>query len=698
MVEGSYKKLYEVLFFENNPKEALEKLKILKEKGNNLDYETLNLLRAFALLFMDDLRGAELIASNVKLPEAEVLKAITGIKKLQFREGHEILGNYVQHGENKYVKAEALYRLIQLHILLNDMDSARKTYEELLQFSTLMDLVPFRWMNEIQRARITLATTGNIDLTINILEAAEKGLMESRNINRRIVSQILLAYNEGLRGNRQKSMKYLKSARSLSLLSGSSLVQGLVYYYECIVNKMFKRMDSEICNRAMNLIELSGDEIMKTEIKMDKIKHLIEENRLEEAEASIVDLINRLENTEYRFKLPFLKYYLAETKLLRGNIEKTIELVDKYESEYGSSNPFLYITMLHLKTSALSRKGNVKEALDLFYKTLNLTQEHNVQNYWTHSVDDLLDKLHMILKEYLKREKSVPPYMIKLLLEGRFLDDAVENISMDMEKAMDYLDLGTVEKFLPILEKMDPLFREKYSRRIRYRINLLGNFRITIGNKILMEDDLERPINAKVLKYLIINRNNFIEREKLIEDVWGDKRSDRTGRTLNTILSNIRKLLHPLGEKSTTIKSNKKHVGFFTDERFTIDIDEFEERVRRGNLSYFSRQLSEAKALLQEAIELYIGDLLPSDLYEEWIENERERLKNLYISALTTLTEIMKKEGFMGLAISILEEALYRYPEREIYENLLKLLRESGQEDRIKYWENYIENVLFSKS
>ncbi|GEM_PF-2357507 len=698
MVDELYKKLYEILFFENNPKEALEKLKILGEKTGDRDYETLNLLRAFALLFMDDLKGAELIASNVNLPEAQVLKAITDIKKLRFREGREILMNYIYDGENKYVKAEALYRLIQLYILLNDMESARKTYDELLQFAIVMDMLPFRWMNEINKARMILATTGNVDLAINILEVAEKGLMESRNINRRIVSQILLAYNEGLRGNRQKSLNYLKNARSLSLLSGSSLVQGLVYYYECIVNKMFGLMDSEVCNRAMNLIELSGDEIMKTEIKMDRAKHLIKENRLEEAEISIVDLINRLGDTEYKFKLPFLMYYLAETKLLMGDLEKTIELVDRYESEYGSLNPFLYITMLHLKISALSRKGNMEEALKLFYKTLDLTQEYELQNYWTRDVDDLLDKLRTVLKEYLKKEDLVPPYLIKLLLEGGFLNDSVETISMNMERAMDYLDLGTVEKFLPILEKMDPLFREKYSRRIRYRINLLGNFRIIIGNKILTEDNLERPINAKVLKYLIIHRNNFIEREKLIEDIWGDKRSDKTGRTLNTILSNIRKFLHPLGEKNTTIKSSKKNVGFFTDERFSIDVDEFEERVRKGKLSYFSRQLSEAKALLQEAIEMYIGDLLPSDLYEEWIENERERLKNLYISALTTLTEIMKKEGFMGLAISILEEALYRYPDRQIYENLLHLLKENGQDDRIKYWENYIENVLFSKS
>ena len=687
--------IYKILFLQSNPKETLEKLRIFRGKTDHSTKEHIELLRAFTLMFLDDLKGSRLLSKNLRVPEVKVLHAILDIKKLKFREGHEKLKEYTETGENIYVKGEAMYRLTQLYILLNDLKSAEKMYEKLLEHSLIHDMPAFRWMNEIHRARITLSTSGNLDLTIAILEAAEKGLMESRNINRRIVSQVLLAYNESLRKNIERTREYLKRAYRLSQLSGSSLVQGLVSYYECIINRMYGRMDMEVCNRAKSLIELSSDEIMKTEIRIDEIKHLIEEKRSREAEESIHNLMERLKNTDYRFKIPLLTYYLSETKLLEGKLDEVIRIVDEYIAQYGTERPFLYLTMLHLKASALSRKGRMEEALSIFRDTLRITQENNLEKYWSHEVEDLLEKLGPTIEEFLKREKSIPPYLINLLLEGNYLSTYKDTINLDMDRAMDYLDFSTAKKYLELLEEIEPNFRERFSRRIRYRINLLGYFRITIGNETLTEGDFQRPIYAKVLKYLIINRNRMIEREKIMEDIWGENRSEGTGRTLNTILSNIRKLLHPLGEKSSTIKSGKRSIGFFPDDRFTIDIQEFEESAKKGNILYFSGRISEAKALLRQAIEIYVGDLLPSDLYEEWIERERERLKNLFIKALLTLTDIMKREGFVELAISMLEEALYRYPEREIYDALTSLLRRSGQEERVGYWSGYIERVLF---
>jgi LuxR family maltose regulon positive regulatory protein len=61
------------------------------------------------------------------------------------------------------------------------------------------------------------------------------------------------------------------------------------------------------------------------------------------------------------------------------------------------------------------------------------------------------------------------------------------------------------------------------------------------------------------------------------------------------------------------------------------DTDEFEARYERGRHLERTQRKPEAAAEYEEAIELYRGDYLPEDLYEDWTMVERERLANAYM-------------------------------------------------------------------
>ncbi len=66
-------------------------------------------------------------------------------------------------------------------------------------------------------------------------------------------------------------------------------------------------------------------------------------------------------------------------------------------------------------------------------------------------------------------------------------------------------------------------------------------------------------------------------------------------------------------------------------------MDEFDGCYEKGRLLEKAGRLSEAVAEYEKAVEIYRGDYLVEDLYEDWTMVERERLSNAYMDMLGRL-------------------------------------------------------------
>ena len=680
-----YEKTLDLLFLYSRPRDALNTI------GDSND-ETARLLKGYSLLFMDNLSGAARIFREINSIDTLVGEAIISMKNLQFHEAIEKLERYLREGKNPYLKAEALFTLMQAQILTGNTKIIEDLHGQLLELSMTANLPSYQWMAEIHRARINILN-GNMEGAISLLELARKGLEERKNIGRRILPLIQLAYYRAYMGNEEEAMKLLEEAASLASMTGSRLLQGLVHYYTYIVKNMLGIEDPDNYNMAHTLIELSGDRIMQTEILMDKIMRYIRNKELDAARQEITGLFPVLKETDYRYKIPTLMYFLAEVELLDRNFSKVLEIIDEYMKEHYPGRKFLTLEMMALKSAALLRMRKRSQAYREFLNMLRFTEEHGLYHYWTANLNDTLSKLKPLLKQHLKKADELEPYLLKIVLEGDLMGKGT--LKVNLEAASRYLDVETVVNHLSTLKKLDPEFPEIYARLLKYRIQVLGGFSIRIGNMILREENFERPIHVKVMKYLILKRGLNLPKERIIEDIWRDKQTDKTHRTLNTILSNIRKILHPLGEKMITIKGTKGEVGFYPDKRFTIDAEEFEKYYREGSIAMI-RDRERGKELLRKALELYTGDLLPAD-NQEWVEWERERLKRLYAQTALLLARMLQEEGRTFMAISLLEEAMYRTEDSSVYNALIELLEKAGLEERKEYWNDYVERFILSE-
>ena len=89
-----------------------------------------------------------------------------------------------------------------------------------------------------------------------------------------------------------------------------------------------------------------------------------------------------------------------------------------------------------------------------------------------------------------------------------------------------------------------------------------------------------------------------------------------------------------------------------------MDADAFEEAASGA-------RRTREPAAYRAALDLYAGELLPEDRYEEWAEDPRARLRGTYLSVLSELAGLYEERGDLGSAAQLLGRLLAEEPTSE---------------------------------
>ncbi len=165
------------------------------------------------------------------------------------------------------------------------------------------------------------------------------------------------------------------------------------------------------------------------------------------------------------------------------------------------------------------------------------------------------------------------------------------------------------------------------------RLYLLGAFQAQDEKGEI--DGPARKLQA-VLAYLLLNPGEH-GREKLAALFWGDSSDTQARDSLRTALKILRK---HFGEE--LLLADRESVEINREFSLWVDAREFQ---------------AQANADFEAAIALYRGDLL-AGFYDDWILQERERLRALYLHALTRASVEMRTRGEAERAIAYAQKIL----------------------------------------
>jgi predicted ATPase/DNA-binding SARP family transcriptional activator len=198
-------------------------------------------------------------------------------------------------------------------------------------------------------------------------------------------------------------------------------------------------------------------------------------------------------------------------------------------------------------------------------------------------------------------------------------------------------------------------------------LRLLGPPLVLLDGQPVTELRLKKA--EAILYYLAISGRPHA-RPVLATLVWGDMPEAQAQANLRKALSHLRAVL------PDCVQAEQSTIRLDHGSGLSVDVQAF--------LAACARPAEQSG--LAAAVELYAGELLEgfylSDApdYERWLEDERERLRGVYLEALERLAERQAAAGDLAQAIGSLRRvlAVERWRE-ESHRQLMRLLASSGQ-------------------
>jgi len=188
----------------------------------------------------------------------------------------------------------------------------------------------------------------------------------------------------------------------------------------------------------------------------------------------------------------------------------------------------------------------------------------------------------------------------------------------------------------------------------RVVISLLGGFRVTVDGHDLPPDAWKRRKARSIVKLLALAPRQTLHREEVLDQLWPDLDPDAANSNLRLLLHFARSAFRSVGDGSLdVIQLRDDHLSLRLVGPGAIDID-----VDRFRSAATAAQRSGDAVTLQAAIDLYAGDLLPEDRYDDWAAAPRETLRETYLSLLLALADLLESQGAYDAALATLDRVV----------------------------------------
>jgi DNA-binding SARP family transcriptional activator len=194
------------------------------------------------------------------------------------------------------------------------------------------------------------------------------------------------------------------------------------------------------------------------------------------------------------------------------------------------------------------------------------------------------------------------------------------------------------------------------------RIWLLGGFRVAVGSRIIVEAEWRLRKARSLIKVLALAPSYRLHREQVMELLWPEQAPQAAANSLHQTLYVVRRILAPdPAQRAQYLQLQDERLTLCLVMPLWVDVAAFETAAAQA------RQHQDL-ASYQVALNLYTGDLLPDDRYEEWASARREALRLEYLDLLRDLAQLAEAHSDYALSIGSRRAAI------------------QIEDDRIRFW------------
>ncbi len=201
------------------------------------------------------------------------------------------------------------------------------------------------------------------------------------------------------------------------------------------------------------------------------------------------------------------------------------------------------------------------------------------------------------------------------------------------------------------------------------QVQLLGGFAVRANGVLIPEAQWRSRRARSLVKLLALAPDHRLHRDRVLDALWPDSDLTAAANNLHQTLFTARKIFEAAGVCALILQDSLLSLG----DGLSVDVEQFEAAVAQT-------ANSQDPALFQAALELYPGDLLPVDLYEEWTVARRDSLRQLHIKLLLDFARLLETRKEYSAGIETLGQVLaIDRAHEEAHAGLMRLYALSGQ-------------------
>jgi predicted ATPase/DNA-binding SARP family transcriptional activator len=205
------------------------------------------------------------------------------------------------------------------------------------------------------------------------------------------------------------------------------------------------------------------------------------------------------------------------------------------------------------------------------------------------------------------------------------------------------------------------------------RIRLLGRFQVSVGSRRIPDDKWRSRKAGGVIKLLALSPGHGLHREQAMNLLWPRLDPKAASNNLHQAPHIARRILEPGSTTSRYLRLRDEFLTLCPGGRVWTDVEAFSEAAS-------SARHGGNPAAYQAAVELYAGDLLPEDRYEEWVESRRMELRKDYLDLLIDMARLHEERTELEPAIRAFRRVVEEEPaHEEAHTNLMRLYALSGR-------------------
>lgn len=214
------------------------------------------------------------------------------------------------------------------------------------------------------------------------------------------------------------------------------------------------------------------------------------------------------------------------------------------------------------------------------------------------------------------------------------------------------------------------------------QVRMFGRLEVRLGDRTVAKRDWRKRRARLMLAMLVLEQGNEIARDRISEHLWPEADVERATNNFYVAWSAMKNAIIPGADKLTKLPYLESSHGLCRAVMTYIDADvsEFRELLSAIRNAQQHADLARLKAKCQRLAEVYKGELLPGDLYDDWFASARDKYRREFGDAMRIGASSLIEAGQPDGCVALLRKGVEADPWREdLYQLLLRAHISSGQ-------------------